>query len=147
VLTPPSSIAERRLVPRWFQPLHLRSENPVSKFAFRWVSSYRYITVTDPDVLALAVGLYYTFGFQLTQQRLKPPGFTNPCTFQAKNKTGFKPLLFKRNLYRCMAANPALNSIAKIAARMRRTRRSQKHACVSMLPLWGRDNTSNSVDP
>jgi hypothetical protein len=37
-LTPPdpySPAAERRLVPRWFQPLHLSSEKPVSKFAFQ----------------------------------------------------------------------------------------------------------------
>jgi hypothetical protein len=33
-LTPPSSIAERRLVPRWFQPLSLRSEKRVSRLCF-----------------------------------------------------------------------------------------------------------------
>jgi hypothetical protein len=29
----------------WFQPFILKSENPVSKFAFKWVSLYRY----EPD--------------------------------------------------------------------------------------------------
>jgi hypothetical protein len=37
-LTPPDPqlrISERRLVPRWFQPLHLSREKPVSKFTFQ----------------------------------------------------------------------------------------------------------------
>jgi hypothetical protein len=43
-LTPPqpiAAIAERRA---WFQPLHLSSENPVSKFAFKF-NLYRYNAV------------------------------------------------------------------------------------------------------
>jgi hypothetical protein len=31
----PRPIAERRVVPRWFQPAHLSRENLVSKFAFQ----------------------------------------------------------------------------------------------------------------
>jgi hypothetical protein len=46
---PKLPIAERRLAPRWFQPLHLSSEKPVSKFAFQnatcattsWASSWQ----------------------------------------------------------------------------------------------------------
>jgi hypothetical protein len=34
-LTPPDPQLEGRMVPAWFQPLHLSSENPVSKFAFK----------------------------------------------------------------------------------------------------------------
>jgi hypothetical protein len=34
-LTPPDPYLKGRLVPRWFQPLHLSRENPVSKRAFQ----------------------------------------------------------------------------------------------------------------
>ena len=44
-LTPPDPhlpVAERRLVPRWFQPFHLSSQKPVSKFVFQIQQLRRY---------------------------------------------------------------------------------------------------------
>jgi hypothetical protein len=38
----PRPIAERRLVPRWFQPTHLSSEKLVSRFAFQKCNAHRY---------------------------------------------------------------------------------------------------------
>jgi hypothetical protein len=42
-------MAERRLVPRWFQPLRLSSETPVSKFVFQIqiLNLYRSIKLWD----------------------------------------------------------------------------------------------------
>jgi hypothetical protein len=48
-LTPPSSTAKTRVVPRWFQPLHPSSENPVPKLCFQHVPQllYRYRVSTQ----------------------------------------------------------------------------------------------------